>query len=125
VMKRGKNEGRGQIALLPRCFWNWLRFCQTHTASRRRSPARLQVAGRARNRAHSPHTLPNEPRGRVVMTTWHSKESLSEALWFFANCVEPDVGFEADCKDWVALSAKNESWAQQIHANLIDDGERK
>ena len=34
--------------------------------------------------------MPDEPKGRVVMTTWHSKESLSEALWFFANCVEPD-----------------------------------
>ncbi|MCU1227067.1 MAG: hypothetical protein JWQ42_5160 [Edaphobacter sp.] len=64
--------------------------------------------------------MPNEPRGRVVMTTWHSKESLSEALWFFENCVEPDDGFEADCTDWIALSVKNDSWGQQIRTALID-----
>jgi hypothetical protein len=63
--------------------------------------------------------LPNEPKGHVVMTTWHSKESLSEAIWFFANCVEPDDGFEADCTDWAALSVNNDSWAQQIRTSLM------
>lgn len=38
--------------------------------------------------------IPDEPKGHIVMTTWHSKESLSDALWFFANCVEPDEGFK-------------------------------
>ncbi len=66
--------------------------------------------------------LPDEPKGRVVMTTWHARESLSEALWFFANCVEPDEGFEADCADWVALSVTNDSWAQQIRTDLIEGG---
>ena len=60
-----------------------------------------------------------EPKGRVVMTTWHSKESLSEALWFFANCVEPDDGFEADCMDWIALCFSNDSWGKQIRSALI------
>ncbi len=64
--------------------------------------------------------MPEEPKGRIVMTTWHSKESLSEALWFFANCVEPDEGFEADCTDWVAVSVMNEAWAQEIRVNLIE-----
>jgi hypothetical protein len=50
----------------------------------------------------------NEPSGRVVMTTWHSKESLSEALWFFANCAEPAEGFKALCTDWVAISVAND-----------------
>lgn len=30
---------------------------------------------------------PREPKGQTVMTTWHSDESLSDALWFFANFV--------------------------------------
>jgi hypothetical protein len=64
--------------------------------------------------------MPNESKGRVVMTTWHSKESLSEALWFFANCVAPDDGFEADCTEWVALSVGNDSWAQQIRTTLTE-----
>ena len=64
--------------------------------------------------------LPKEPRDRVVMTTWHSKDSLSEALWFFEYCVEPAEGFAADCRDWVALSVSNEPWAHQIREALIE-----
>jgi len=66
--------------------------------------------------------LPDEPKGRVVMTTWHAKESLSEALWFFTNCVVPDDTFAADCVDWVALSVANDSWAHQIRTDLIEGG---
>jgi hypothetical protein len=54
------------------------------------------------------------------MTTWHSKESLSEALWFFASCVEPDDAFEAVCTDWIALNVSNDSWGQQIRTALIE-----
>jgi hypothetical protein len=64
--------------------------------------------------------MPQEPKGRIVMTTWHFKESLSEALWFFANCVEPDEGFEADCTDLVAVSVMNEAWALNIRTDLIE-----
>lgn len=64
--------------------------------------------------------LPEEPRDRVVMTTWHSKESLSKALWFFEYCAEPADGFAADCRDWVAFSIANESWAQHIRTTLIE-----
>jgi hypothetical protein len=64
--------------------------------------------------------IPDEPKERTVMTTWHSKETLSEALWFFANCAEPDEGFQADCADWVAVSVMNEVWGQQIRTDLID-----
>lgn len=66
--------------------------------------------------------MPSEPKGRVVMTTWHSKESLSKALWFFANCVEPDYGFEPDCKDWVAVSVNDEAWAREIGVQLTEAG---
>lgn len=66
--------------------------------------------------------LPEEPRDRVVMTTWHSKESLSKALWFFEYCAEPAEGFAPDCRDRVALSIANESWAQQIRTALIKQG---
>ncbi|MBB5345573.1 DUF7684 family protein [Tunturibacter empetritectus] len=64
--------------------------------------------------------MPDEPKGQIVMTTWHSKESLSEALWFFANCVEQDHGFEALCTDWIALNVSNDSWGQRIRAALIE-----
>ena len=63
---------------------------------------------------------PKEPEGQVVMTTWHSNESLPEALWFFANCAWPDEAFKANCTDWVAFSVANEAWAQEIRMNLIE-----
>jgi hypothetical protein len=35
------------------------------------------------------------PDDRFVMTTWHDKDPLSEALWFAGNCAEhPDVDLE-------------------------------
>jgi hypothetical protein len=63
--------------------------------------------------------VPDEPKGRVVMTTWHSKESITDALWFFATCAEPDEGFESECTDWVAISVANEAWAETIRVELF------
>ncbi|MGH9588503.1 MAG: DUF7684 family protein, partial [Acidobacteriaceae bacterium] len=60
-----------------------------------------------------------EPEGRCVITTWHAKESLSQALSFFSNCVEPDDGFIANCKDWVALSVSNKAWLHQVRTDLV------
>ncbi|MGE8132553.1 DUF7684 family protein [Novosphingobium subterraneum] len=38
------------------------------------------------------HGFGDIPDDRFVMTTWHDKESLSEALWFGGNCAShPDV----------------------------------
>ncbi|MDE3187406.1 MAG: hypothetical protein KGM96_07775 [Acidobacteriota bacterium] len=63
---------------------------------------------------------PVEPEGEIVMTSWHSKESLSEALWFFANCAEPTEGFETTCRDWVAISVANEAWEMEIREGLFE-----
>lgn len=62
-----------------------------------------------------------ETLNTTVMTTWHSDGSLSEALWFFANCVEPAEGFTTDCTDWVAVSVMNDDWTQQIRTDLIEE----
>ncbi len=62
--------------------------------------------------------MPHEPKDRVVMTTWHSKEPLSEALWFFATCVEPADGFASTCTDWIALSVRNAPWMQEMQTYL-------
>ncbi|RYE65474.1 MAG: hypothetical protein EOO81_12635 [Oxalobacteraceae bacterium] len=35
------------------------------------------------------------PDNRFIMTTWHDKEPLSEALWFSGNCAfHPDIELE-------------------------------
>ncbi len=37
----------------------------------------------------------------VVMTTWHSKESLRKALWFFEYAAEPAEAYFTGCLDYV------------------------
>ncbi|MGQ4827647.1 DUF7684 family protein, partial [Enterococcus faecalis] len=42
------------------------------------------------------HDFGNIPDDRFVMTTWHDKEPLSEALWFAGNCAtHPDVELQS------------------------------
>lgn len=52
----------------------------------------------------------------VIMTTWHSDESLSEALWFFMHCAFPAQDFEATCKDWIMAPIENADWEQTIRS---------
>ncbi len=37
----------------------------------------------------------------VVMTTWHSKDTLDEALEFFAECASPTDGYSDGCRDYI------------------------
>jgi hypothetical protein len=56
----------------------------------------------------------------VVMTTWHSGESLEEALWFFAHAAFPTKFFWQKCTDWIVAPIANESWEKQIRAQIHD-----
>jgi hypothetical protein len=88
----------------------------------RRGIAYLCVWGPDCERVHDQFDLermPDEPKERVVMTTWHSEETLSDALWFFATCAKPDAGFESECTDWVALSVMNDAWARTMRLDLL------
>jgi hypothetical protein len=50
----------------------------------------------------------------VIMTTWHSDESLEESLWFFVNSAFPDLAYEPRCKDWIVAPIGNNEWEQSI-----------
>jgi len=50
----------------------------------------------------------------VIMTTWHSDESLEECLWFFVNSAFPDSAYEQSCKDWIIAPLGNEEWEKLI-----------
>lgn len=39
-----------------------------------------------------------------IMTTWHDKETLDEALHFFVNLAQPTEPYAADCTAWLAAS---------------------
>ena len=53
-----------------------------------------------------------DPEGNrpVVMTTWHSDETLQEALWFFVNRAFPDAAYVSTCKQWIVASLGHPDW---------------
>lgn len=59
---------------------------------------------------------------RVVMTTWHGREALSEALWFLLNLAHPDPGYETGCRSSVAISVGSERWATEIASAIANPG---
>lgn len=61
-----------------------------------------------------------ESSDKVIMTTWHSKEGLEDALWFFLNVAYPDDAFKPDCRQWIAVAIQNENWAAIIDKALIN-----
>ena len=56
----------------------------------------------------------------VIMTTWHDKESLEEALWFFLNSTWPDDHFEQTFRAGLAISVGSSSWADAMRVALRD-----
>ncbi|SDE81283.1 DUF7684 family protein [Terriglobus roseus] len=39
----------------------------------------------------------------VIMTTWHDRDGLAEAAFFFVHCAEPAAAYESLCHDWIAI----------------------
>jgi hypothetical protein len=50
----------------------------------------------------------------VLMTTWHSNETLDEAVWFVLHSSIVDDLLEKDCKTTLAISIGNPTWAHTI-----------
>lgn len=59
------------------------------------------------------------PAGSCVMTTWHSSESLQEALWFFLAASLPDEHYLDSTRAGLAVSVGSASWAAEI-AQALD-----
>jgi len=58
------------------------------------------------------------PELNCVMTTWHAKDGLREALDFFVYCTWPADGFANSTVDWIAVSVGDEDWAEAISGGL-------
>ena len=56
----------------------------------------------------------------VIMTTWHSNESLDEALWFFIRNCRPDDAYVDTTKNSLAISIGNSGWEMQIKHRLMN-----
>jgi hypothetical protein len=56
----------------------------------------------------------------VIMTTWHAKDSLDEALWFFVSYAYPDDGYRDTSGAALAISIGKPGWDEQIRRRLAD-----
>jgi hypothetical protein len=68
------------------------------------------------------------PASSVVMTTWHEREPLAEALEFFLDLSEPDEHFGPSTQSSLAISIGSQGWAAEIAAALDkrdQDGSRR
>ena len=59
----------------------------------------------------------NSP-GAVIMTTWHEREPLKEAVWFAANAAFPDEAYGEAGAALVALSVGSKEWDAEIRDYL-------
>jgi hypothetical protein len=56
----------------------------------------------------------------VIMTTWHTDDSLDEALWFFTTNAHPDDGYWDTTKSSLAISVGRADWDEHIRRRLAD-----
>ena len=56
----------------------------------------------------------------VIMTTWHSQDSLDEALWFFVSNAYPDGGYWDTSRSGLAISIGSRDWDEHICKRLAD-----
>jgi hypothetical protein len=54
----------------------------------------------------------------VIMTTWHAKDSLEDAIDFFATCAAPTDGFASDSDFRLVICVANQQWAAQTNESL-------
>jgi len=57
-----------------------------------------------------------------VITTWHSRETLSEALCFFINSAFPDQSLEETCREWIITPIDNAEWQETVRADVAGMG---
>lgn len=54
----------------------------------------------------------------VIMTTWHSRETLTEAMWFFIHAAFPTQSFEPNCADWIIAPIRNRDWEEEVRTKI-------
>jgi hypothetical protein len=53
-----------------------------------------------------------EGDGSLIMTTWHDKESLSDAVWYMNNCAILEPPFDVTCRNWIVAVVAEEAFAR-------------
>jgi hypothetical protein len=60
------------------------------------------------------------PQDSCIMTTWHTSEPLSDALWFFLVNSWPDEHYQDSTHAALAISIGSSAWAAEIAEALED-----
>ena len=58
----------------------------------------------------------------VIMTTWHSSESLSKALWFFLHSAFVTGRYSRGCTTWLAVVVGNSGMASKASRYMQSQG---
>lgn len=66
---------------------------------------------------------PDETDNSVRLTSWHTKETLDEALWFFLNVAFPANDYEASCHTELLIVIANETWTQHLKKRVLSQGQ--
>jgi len=56
----------------------------------------------------------------VIMTTWHEKVPIEEALWYFLNCTWPDDEFRDSFRASIAITVGSREWAATARGAVND-----
>ena len=56
----------------------------------------------------------------VIMTTWHAKESLDDALWFFLRSSWPDDAYFETTRAALAITVGSADWASYVESRMRD-----
>ena len=67
--------------------------------------------------------LARRPNGPWAMTTWHTDEPLSEAIWFALFTARPDDAFAEGCRSVVGVSVGSRAWATELREAFASPGE--
>jgi len=57
--------------------------------------------------------------GSCIMTTWHSKDTVDEALWFALNSAFPDDEYTDACRSILVLAVGDEA-GEMVRTRLLD-----
>ncbi len=63
---------------------------------------------------------PAESDDMCLMSTWHTRDPLSEAIWFSLFLAQPHNAFANGCRSLVGVSVGSPEWAAEIRAAFAD-----
>lgn len=65
---------------------------------------------------------PNPPATQQgpIMTTWHEKEDLAEAISFVLQCAVPDEALQSGCDSTLAITIDSNAWAAEVRRAFLD-----